>query len=140
VYQQILVAFDDTPEGMRAFTTALELAKGHATRIHLLSVIEGLAQTAGETIGEVEDAFAHAQKHLEWIQQPALERARREGIEAVSYIVPRRLSEAVIDLADSHKIDLIVLGSLGRSRMLGLFVEQGYEIAKHAKCSVLIAR
>jgi len=139
-YERIIVAVDDTEAGKRAFAAALPIAKSAHSQLFLVSVIEDLAQMAGETIGQVEDRHAQAITHFEWTQRPMLEHAQREGVEATSHILLGRMVERFLELARERSADLIVLGGFGRPRLMGLGASRGYDLADRVSCAVLIAK
>lgn len=143
MYDRILVAVDDTEAGKRAFSAALPVAKGAKGKLFLVSVIEDLAQMAGETISQVDDAHDHAHKHFDWVHASMLERAQHEGVEASGHVLVGRMMERVLEFAQEHSIDLIdliVLGGFGRSRLLGLSASRGHELGERASCAVLVAK
>jgi len=70
-----------------------------------------------------------------------VEKAKFAGLEAESVILKGSPAEKILDFADEHDIDLIVVGSLGKSGIerfaLGSVSEK---VVRHAKVPVLIVR
>ena len=70
-----------------------------------------------------------------------VEKAKFAGLEAESVILKGSPAEKILDFADEHDIDLIVVGSLGKNGIerfaLGSVSEK---VVRHAKVPVLIVR
>ena len=70
-----------------------------------------------------------------------VEKAKFAGLEAESVILKGSPAEKILDFADEHDIDLIVVGSLGKSGIerfaLGSVSEK---VVRHAKVPVLVVR
>ena len=68
-----------------------------------------------------------------------MEKAKFAGLEAESVILKGNPAEKILDFADEHDIDLIVVGSLGKSGIerfaLGSVSEK---VVRHAKVPVLV--
>jgi nucleotide-binding universal stress UspA family protein len=141
VFKKILVAYDDSAGSKRAFSAALQLAKSCGAELSILSVIEGLAQSAEDSMTGVDEALEHEQRHFELVQQRAIARAEQEGVKATQHIVPGQVVETVVRLAAQERVDTIVLGGLGHSRILGRASGgTGSLISSHAHCTVVIVR
>jgi nucleotide-binding universal stress UspA family protein len=70
-----------------------------------------------------------------------VEKAKFAGLEAESVILKGSPAEKILDFADEHDIDLIVVGSIGKSGIerfaLGSVSEK---VVRHAKVPVLVVR
>jgi len=137
---RIVVAVDDSDAGKRAFWAALSLAKKLGSQLLVVSVIEDLVRTAGETVGEVDESYEHSRDHFEWLQRPMLERAGQEQVAATGHVLVGNVVERLVEFVREQAADLVVIGSLGRTHLLGLGGVKGYHIAEHAPCAVLIAK
>ena len=104
-------------------------------------MIESLAQCAEDSMAGVDQALEHARRHFELLQQGAIARADQDGVKVVSHILPGHVADAVVRLAAQEKVDTIVLGGLGRSKILRLVSGgAGSLISFHAHCTVIIVR
>jgi nucleotide-binding universal stress UspA family protein len=141
MFKKLLVAYDDSAGGKRAFSAAIELAKKCGGELLLLSVIEGLAQSAGDSMAGVDATLEHAQRHFQLAQQGAIARAEQEGIKVTQHIVPGEVVETVVRLAAQENADTIVLGGFGHSTILRRVAGgKGSLISVHAHCTVIIVR
>jgi nucleotide-binding universal stress UspA family protein len=121
------------------------LAKLTQGTIILLHVFEPPAAASSPDIyGLSRDAMFE----LEAVQRAALERLHRLSVELDSYQVPSASSmrigapyEEIVDKAEKQRVDLIVVGTHGRSAM-GKFLmgSTAERVCRHAPCSVLVVR
>ncbi len=69
------------------------------------------------------------------------ENAKAAGIEATPILLKGNPAEKILDFAENHKVDMIVIGSTGKSGterfMLGSVSEK---VVRHAKVPVLVVR
>ena len=72
---------------------------------------------------------------------PVVERLAKLGI-ATQIAMPDTVpAQGILDAADEHKVDLIILGSRGRGTFANLLLGSTAErVLRYAKVSVLIAR
>jgi nucleotide-binding universal stress UspA family protein len=136
--RRILVGYDESAPSERAFDHALELAKRFGAELLVVSVVripesglladvEGVSDIAGERFAE---AFSTMQR-----------RARELGVTLVTEVVAGHPAEQIVHLAELRRVDLIVVGSRGRSKvsrwMLGSVSER---VLRYAHCPVTIIR
>jgi len=135
--QRILVGYDESGPARRAFEHALELARRFGAELlvvtvvripesGLLAEVEGVIDTAE---GRFKEAFVEMGK-----------RAREVGVKLESDVVAGHPAEQIVHLAELRHVDLIVLGSRGRSKvsrwMLGSVSERVLRYA-HAPVTVI---
>ncbi len=141
MFEKILVAYDGSGQSERALEAAVDLAKCSQRTLCLVSVIEKLPHYAEETMNGVDEAVENLQKRYETLQERAAAKAERAGIVVTSRVVPGHPVEEIIHVADQEKVDLIVLGGMGHTRMFHRSSGgTGSQIAYHAPCSVLLVR
>lgn len=141
MFKKVLVAYDDSPASKKAFSTALDMAQKYSSELSIVSVIEGLSQYAEESVDEVKQALEQAQRHFEGVHRSAIAQAEHCGVKVTSHIVPGHAVEAVVHLAEEEKVDTIVLGALGHSKILRRASGgTGSLISYHAHCTVIIVR
>jgi nucleotide-binding universal stress UspA family protein len=114
MYDTILVPTDGSAGSRKALEHAVDLAKTNDAAIHVLSVVDVTALAAVEgNVGPMLDAFEETGNR---VVSEAVERVESEGIEAVEGSVgdgqPYRV---ILDYADEHGVDLIVMGTHGRT-------------------------
>jgi nucleotide-binding universal stress UspA family protein len=131
---RILVPLKLSDVGQEALATAIKLAEERGAEIDVLHVIRvpmslPLDARLDEEETRAEDAIADAR-----------EIAEEHGVEVQARIVrARALSEAIVEDAERHGADLIVLGSAARwrrgSRLLSPTVN---EVLRRAACEVMV--
>jgi nucleotide-binding universal stress UspA family protein len=141
MFQRILVGYDGSEVSKAAVSLAVDLAALHGRELLLVSVVEDLARHAETTMGEVDEMFERGRQRFEFLQNAAVQQAARQGVKATQHILPGRATETILKIAEDAKADLIVLGSLGRTRGFWRTTDgTGRRIAEQAACSVLVAR
>ena len=105
--QRILTPTDNSDPSARAIEQATEIAKSSDATIHALSVIPEMtrgAKAQEEWDERVTDALAKAR-----------EIAEREGLEYEEARGHGPVAREIVDCAEEHDVDLIVMGTHGRS-------------------------
>lgn len=139
MYKNIVVAYDGSDHAKKGFEVALELSKMFGSSIHLVSVVHipDFVETKDELNGMLNDA----RQYYEKLQQQAVERAKSEGVEVNTAIVPGHPANGVVSFAESIKADLIIVGQRGRSGVARYIVGNVTEnIVRHAHCSVMVIK
>jgi nucleotide-binding universal stress UspA family protein len=143
VYRKIMVATDGSEPVRKAVETAVEIAKISRAKLYAVYVV---------TPGELSLPYP---KDVGW-ERAALEHFRTEGREATAYvensgkaasvevesvIMEGSPANEIIDFADKNDIDLIVVGTLGKTGiqrfLLGSVAEN---VVRHSKKAVLVVR
>lgn len=138
----IVVGTDGSPTAEKAVERAGELAKALGARAHVVSAYEPSSVKIG---GGFEVSRA------QWMVSPGitvdsvLERAlgllRVSGVEVETYARKGDAAEALLDVADEVKADLIVVGSKGmRGAKRFLLGSVPNKVTHHASCDVIVVR
>jgi nucleotide-binding universal stress UspA family protein len=143
LFQHILVPVDGSKHAAEALKFGLELAKLTKAQVHVLHVID----TA--SVSQISRLFGKSQAH---IQEELRERAmgilvdantvaREANIEITTHMEEGVPYEAVVDHAQHHGVDLIVIGRVGtrgpRRILIGSMTER---VIETAPCHVLVIR
>lgn len=139
MYKKIVVAYDGSEHAKKGFALALELSKMFGSEIYLVSIahIPDFVETKDELNGILNDAHHYYEK----LQREATERAKTEGIEINTSIVPGHPANGIVSFAESIRADLIIVGQRGRSGVARYIVGNVAEnVVRHAHCSVLVVR
>jgi len=106
---EIVVGYDGSDCGREALDEALRLAKGLGDRV---VVVFGYAPPGmwGGEIAEHEEAI---EEFGEKVMGEARDRAASSGVETELALVPRKASEALVEVARSRNARMIVVGSYG---------------------------
>ena len=112
MYDHVLIPTDGSGGAKRGIEYGLDLASRHNAAVHLLYVLDELVhETPALSSSELflEKLEQSGQAHLE----EAAEMAESNGLEVRKACVRGRPSEAIIDYADDHDIDIVVMGRHG---------------------------
>ena len=125
MYERILVPTDGSRGTQRAVRHALELAETYEATLHVLSVVNTSAFDALESGSEMTDALEEAGGDaIEAIEK----KANNRGIETVTTLRRGTPHREILAYSDEHDIDMIVMGTHGRSGldrvMLGSVTER----------------
>ena len=143
-YQKLLVATDGSQYSLAAASEAVGIAKRCGAELLVISVVPS------ETASPFD--IVHTEMQHEMISQKEFHEgeknvndllviAKQEGVSVVGQIVEGRPYEAIVETAREKGIDLIVMGSHGRTGMERLLMGSVTErVVGHADCAVLIVK
>ncbi len=138
----ILVPTDFSEHANRALDDAIELAQALGARLTLLHVIQLTPMNMGSLFaysleGYLSAMEVEAQSHMRGL----LDRLHQHGLQGEMMIVQGIPFQIIVDIAESHGADLIVMGTHGRSgfqhALIGSVAEN---VVRLAPCPVLVAR
>jgi len=147
-FKRLLVAVDGSDNASRAARVAIALAEKfnaelivcHAIQTPFYSFTQdGLAVPTDV----LKDYIAAAREDATIMVDKLVQLAQASHVKAVSLIQENTFSvvEAIVNLAESRGVDLIVIGTRGRTgfkKLLMGSVSSG--VMNHAQCSVLVVR
>ena len=140
----VLVATDFGTASESALNYGRELARSFGARLHLLHVVENALLWAGVDTGGVDLTMLQAQ-----LQESARDKLRsllsdedRRDLRAVTAIrTDNNPAFAIVAYAKSENMDLIIMGTHGRSAMAHLLMGSVTEkVVRIAPCPVLTVR
>lgn len=145
MYQNILIAIDGSDCSLRAAEAGLEVASALGATVTILTVTPtwksvGLSELA---IGITEEQFTErTREYGEHCLAKVAELASAKGIACTTIQLPHaRPSEAILNAAEEHACDLIVMGSHGRRGAERLFLgSEASKVVAHGKSAVLVHR
>jgi nucleotide-binding universal stress UspA family protein len=145
VFTRIVVGTDGSDTAAEAVRQAVDLAKLAGAQLSIVSAYEPLSKRQVEA--EKLDAPADVQYELgpredvNLVLDSAAAAARKEGIEVQTHPVEGDPADAILNVAEETKADLIVVGNKGmtgaRRFLLGSVPNN---VSHHAPCSVIIVR
>jgi len=139
---KILVPIDFSDRSQKVLDFAIEHARAFDATLHLVHVFEVLVYRgvrydevlSSETVEETEE---RCRKSL----AEHLEHATGQGVKGESHLVEGEARDVIARVAKELEIDLIILGSHGRSRLKHLLLGS---VAEHtlrfAPCAVLVVK
>jgi nucleotide-binding universal stress UspA family protein len=145
VFTRIVVGTDGSDTAAEAVRQAVDLAKLAGAQLSIVSAYAPVSKRRVE--GEKEGAPADVQyeigprEDVNLVLDAAAASARKEGIEVQTHPVEADPAEAILNVAEETKADLIVVGNKGmtgaRRFLLGSVPNN---VSHHAPCSVIIVR
>jgi nucleotide-binding universal stress UspA family protein len=145
VFTRIVVGTDGSDTAAEAVRQAVDLAKLAGARLSIVSAYEPVSkrQVEGEKEGAPPDVQHEIgpRENVNLVLDAAAASARSEGIEVQTHPVQADPAEAILNVAEETKADLIVVGNKGmtgaRRFLLGSVPNN---VSHHAPCSVIIVR
>jgi nucleotide-binding universal stress UspA family protein len=138
MYKKILVGYDGSEAGKKAFETGLELAAKHGAELYVIAVCRP-PEIADEV--ETEAVIENSRRyHAEMLDElkPVV---AAKGVRGHFEVAVGHPAEQIIYDADRHAADLIVVGDRGRSKftrwLLGSVSKQ---VVQYAERAVLVVR
>jgi nucleotide-binding universal stress UspA family protein len=112
----VLVAFDGSPLSERALTYALEtFPDATIITLYVINPADSVIDVEAGGLPVAEDWYDNAQDRATSIQTTATELAAEQGSDLDTVTEVGRPARTILEYADGHEIDQIVLGSHGRS-------------------------
>lgn len=139
--QRVLVGYDESPQAEAALRHALETHPD--AELHVLHVNDPGEWVFGDEMGAFysESAYEAAQESAEALLEEAADVAAEAGASAETAVETGRAGNAIVDYAEEHDVDHVVVGSHGRrglSRfLLGSVAES---VVRRSPVSVTVIR
>jgi nucleotide-binding universal stress UspA family protein len=145
VFTRIVVGTDGSETAAEAVRQAVDLAKLANAQLSIVSAYEPVPtrRVEGEKLGAPADVQYEIgpREDVNLVLDGAAAAARKEGIEVQTHPVEADPAEAILNVAEETKADLIVVGNKGmtgaRRFLLGSVPNN---VSHHAPCSVIIVR
>lgn len=146
-WRTILVPHDFSSSANHAAAIARDEAKAHGSKLLLLHVIQLPTQMEAETvIMPMPDAAPiklrdYAVNQGEAHLTDLVQRLAKDGVEATSFLRLGNAVDEILTFANENAVDLIVMGTHGRSGIEHLLVGSVTErVVRASKCPVLTIR
>jgi nucleotide-binding universal stress UspA family protein len=140
VYKKILVANDGSEHGNKALAKGIALAKCFQAELYMICVEEHLPHYAA-TVGEVLEEKAEEDSLFADVVKEAKAHAAAEGVTLNAVVVPGHEVETTVKYVEAHGIDLLVIGFMGHSRVLGRIMGgSAANLTRLAPCAVLVVK
>jgi nucleotide-binding universal stress UspA family protein len=145
VFNRIVVGTDGSETASEAVRQATELAKLTSARLDIVSAYEPiprqrLQDEQRQAPGDVQYEIS-PREDVNLALDSAAGTARNEGVEAQTHAMEGDPADAILDVAEEIKADLIIVGNKGmtgaRRFLLGSVPNK---VSHHAPCSVMIVQ
>ncbi|BBL68179.1 universal stress protein [Methanoculleus chikugoensis] len=115
MFRKILVAIDGSEPADRAFETALGEAGVWKAEVHAVYVVESGLFSSLPMDNTLEIIYSVLQKEGEDVLETARKKADAAGVSLTTHLRQGHAGSQIVSLAEELGIDLIVLGSYGKS-------------------------
>lgn len=141
--KNILVAYDASGFSNRAFQSALDIAEPNKSKITLVSVVTGIYQPSiGFSRKLNKDVLEKQNKTMKRLVSHLQTAAIKKGIHLSLRILHNpSVSKAIRNYVKSHKFDLIVIGSHGRTGInKAILGSVANDVAQKANVAVMVVK
>ena len=136
-WDRILIVTDGSSYSHSATMKALDFAQAYGSELSIVSVVDVPPEFYGEAPKVVEDLINNARRYVEQVRQMA----EATGIKANTCVKEGEAYETIVCFALENKIDMMIMGSHGRTGLRRLMMGSVAEkVIGHAHCPVLVAR
>jgi len=138
MYRKILVGYDGSKSGRKAFETALELAAKYGAELFVLTVCR--PPEIGDDV-ETEAVIENSRRYHRRLLDELKPAVTAKGVKARFEVAVGHPAEQIIYDADRRGVDLVVVGDRGRSKfarwLLGSVSKQ---VVQYAGRPVMVVR
>lgn len=141
MYDNILVPYDGTKEGLKGAKHGVELAAALGATVHALYVIDLPGVPRALSIRDDEEQMREEyHKYGEEVTNEVCEMATEAGVECVTAIKSGTPAEEIVDYAEDEGMDAIVIGSAYRGKFGGLLGGTADKVVRSAEVPVITTR
>lgn len=143
IYSKILVCADNSPCANKALLQACHLAKKSDSKLYLIYVVDNTTSVLGLVITLLDrsEFVKMLREHGKKILKTVSNIASQNGIKAQEVMKEGNVANEIIKFAKKEKVDLIVIGSRGLSRLPRFVLgSTSNKIANYATSPVLIVK
>lgn len=139
MFKEILVAVDGSDHGINAATMAGNLARMTQARVWVLVAYDPLPTYMGDS--NLQEIISARMNHAEAIMQTALKAIGEVPGKLNREILEGPAAEAVLSVAETRGVDLIIMGTRGLGRLASIVMgSQSQKVVAQAACPVLLVR
>lgn len=139
-YRNIVIATDGSENNLRAISYGIKLAKLSGATVYALHVIDTYSLSQSWTAGR-ETMYEVLRKDGQKATLKIKECGEASGVEVKEVLLEGHPSSEIIDFAENNNIDLIVMGTLGKTGLdrflMGSVAEK---VVRNSKVPVLVVR
>jgi len=143
IFNNILVAYDSSSFSNRAFKSALDVAESNKSKITIASVITGVYQPSiGFTMKYNKKMLEKYTKTLQKTFSTLESVAKKKNIKiSLKLLQDPSVSKAIVRYVNSHKFDLVVIGSHGRTGLNKMILGSvANSVTQKVKCPVMVVK
>ncbi len=141
LYKKILIATDGSEYTKNSIEYGIELAKNTQAKLHVIYVIDTAAFASIPMDAAWESMYELLKQEGDEATKYVADKAEAEGLTAERFTVEGHPAEEIIKYAEKNSINLIIMGTLGKSGLdrflLGSVAEK---VVRTSKIPVLVVR
>lgn len=141
---KILIALDDSPHSNRALEFVTRMRWPAGSRVIVLAALQPAATPMSATEAPLTVLSEHLdeqREQLEGLVARAEGTLRESGFSTESRVVMGDPREVLVEVAQSERADVLVVGSRGRTGITKLMLGSvSSHVVTHAPCSVLVVK
>lgn len=139
MFKSILLGVDGSTHALKAAQIAGEMARAMQANLRVVVAYDPIPPYLGEP--NLQDTIAARQRHATEILEAALGAVGQTPTEVKTVMLEGSAAEAILEVAHTRKVDLIIVGSRGLGKLTGLLLgSQSQKVIQHAPCPVLVVR
>ncbi len=115
LYRQILIATDGSEYTKKAVDYGIELANDTGAKLYAIYVIDTRSYDSIPPSAPIQYAYSLLRKEGDTAIKYVADRAEASGLEIEGIITEGHPADEIIKYAENNSIDLIVMGTLGKS-------------------------
>jgi nucleotide-binding universal stress UspA family protein len=141
LFRRIVCPVDFSPASLAALSHALRLAEESCAELHVLNVVEWLAEDPGtKTPGfDVPEFRQHLQRDAEQRLATLIPAEARDWCKPHELVTRGRPWREILRVAEEQDAEIVVMGVRGRNSLdLALFGSTTHHVVRGARCPVLV--
>ena len=141
LYEKILIATDGSKNVQNAVDLGIEIAKATGAKVYAAMVVPSHSLTSymKSHMEEWEAPYDTIRQVANKAIEYAMDKAKMEGVEATGVILEGHPPEQITAYAQGNDMDLIVMGTLGRTGIDRFLIGSVAEnVIRHSKVKVLV--
>ncbi len=136
LFNTIVLGYDGSEHSKKAVDIARALARAHDAKI---VVVHAFPHVPRVVVPSRDDSYDIHDAHA--LTEGLTQQLKLEGLQAESDVLEGPAAEAILNAADAHHADLIIVGSRGLGQFKGLVIgSQSNRVVQYASVPVLVAR
>ena len=141
IYKKILIATDGSEKGRKSINYGIELARLSDAKVYVAYVVDTASFESIPMDGGWEMMYELLEKEGREITSTVSDLVKGSNVDVESHVLEGHPSHEIIEFAENNDIDLIVLGTQGKSGfdrfLLGSVAEK---VLRNSKVPVMVVR
>ncbi len=141
MFSKILSSIDGSDISIQAFRRAVDLARQNKAELHVIYVIESGLISPGPVDTSWELIYQRFETEGRELMEKLKEDAKEHNVTVIPHMEAGHAGDTIIKTAEKFGCDLIILGSLGKSKLDRLLLGSvSSYVVNYAKTNIMIVR